>query len=253
MNKLTAQLSKVDRFHLGLQRTIAYLIFPIMYALMLLVNLCYLRYRIRNLKNIRRQYQTILAKERQPLLICANHLTYVDPFMLVLGLFSPWFAYRRFKAVPWNLPKAKHARKNWLNSIICYIGKTIPLPEVTDQAKSQQALAKFQYVLSQGDSLMLFPEGRRSHNGKIDQQNFGYGVGQILLQQPQSKVLCCYIRQQDDDDHRGFPKRGSSFNIDLKVITVTSEQQGLRAVRDLSRQVMQCLISMEQTYFDQAT
>jgi 1-acyl-sn-glycerol-3-phosphate acyltransferase len=47
-----------------------------------------LHYRIRNLRDIRRQCAAAFAAHRGPWLICANHLTMIDSFILSYAAFS---------------------------------------------------------------------------------------------------------------------------------------------------------------------
>jgi hypothetical protein len=57
------------------------------------------------------------------------------------------------------------------------------------------------------------------------------------------------MRGDQQDAYSAFPKKGERFDISLEVITPSSANKGLRAVRDYSRQVIEKLKEMEDRYY----
>ena len=96
---------------------------------------------------------------------------------------------------------------------------------------------------------MIFPEGGRSRIGRVDTENFSYGVGSILQEYPEARVLCVFFRGRQQMDFSTLPARGDEFYVDLRLLRPESKDQGLRGARDISTQIIQALAEMEKEYF----
>ena len=96
---------------------------------------------------------------------------------------------------------------------------------------------------------MVFPEGTRSRSGRIEPKAGTYGVGKILQKMPNTRVLCFYLRGQNQRKFSFFPKKNEIFTGVMKEIKPTTEKKGLRGMKDISEQIINELHQMEQDYF----
>ncbi|MFW5827804.1 MAG: 1-acyl-sn-glycerol-3-phosphate acyltransferase, partial [Alkalispirochaeta sp.] len=114
-------------------------------------------------------------------------------------------------------------------------------------------LAKLRTLLLNGQSLMMFPEGTRSRDGRVDTKNFAYGIGKIVddLKRlgTQPRVLCVYLRGLTQNTYGTIPRKGETFYLDYQLLEPQSESRGLRAQRDISRQIVHTLARMEEKFF----
>ena len=69
-------------------------------------------YRVRNLREIRRQCAEAFSAHDGPWIICANHLTMIDSFILSYAAFSFGSHFTQFKRLPWNLPERRNFQSN---------------------------------------------------------------------------------------------------------------------------------------------
>ncbi len=234
--------------HLVLQRIVSRVALFVLYPVCWLWLSCVRRYCIKDIQQIRAKFKTINSYSG-PLIICANHLTYIDSLILLVAFGSFSYYMRNFHALAWNFPKTDHMRTNFFMRTICYLGKCV---FINSNAKTEDVnlpMEKAKYLLMRGETVMIFPEGTRSKSGRVNDKNFTYGVGRILQDIPYARVLCVYLRGELQKLSSNFPKKRDNFYCRLQVITPSSVYHGLRAVRDLSRIVMQTLIKMEQEYF----
>ena len=214
------------------------------------------RYQIDNFKNIRNEFKSITKQINGPLLICPNHLTYVDSVLLVFIFGSMWDYICKFHTLAWNFPKTEHTKNNLLYKMICYFGKCIFFDLNTSSEQPKQTIQKAKYLLSRGEYILLFPEGHRSTDGLVDTKNFAYGVGKLITEVPNVKVLCVYLRGSSQTTRSVFPKNGDHFYCKLNLITpksnnitINNNSNNLRGYRELARNIVQTLSQMEQGYF----
>lgn len=218
-------------------------------ALVRLINLLYFRFRIRDIQSLRAQFKAIVNDTPGALLICPNHLTYLDSIIIQFALASPWYYMTHPRMYAWNLPKKANVKASHFFSFMCYLGKCILLPKREEPAAVKTTMQKIHWLLKKKEYVLLFPEGTRSLSGRINDQNFTYGAGELLHAAPGTKVLCVYLRGDHQIEKSKFPIRGETFSISLKLIEPKTEETGLRAGRDLSRKIIKHLIEMEQDYF----
>lgn len=243
--------------NLLLQRIIGFcclilFLYPILWIWVFIIK----RYKIENLKNIRNTFKTIKSQITEPLIICPNHLTYIDSIMLLLAFGSWWYYIWNYYTLSWNFPKTEHIKNNLFYKIFCYLGKCIFLDLNSSTEQPKIAMKQAVYLLSKGEYLMLFPEGHRSLTGVIDTKNFMYGVGQLVLAVPNTKILCVYLRGSSQQARSNFPKTGDNFYCRLKLINPIDEStntllpnNSLRAMRNISKNIITNLAAMEQDYF----
>lgn len=202
-----------------------------------------------NLAEVRKKYRSYM-KNKKPTLVCANHLTMVDSFLINHAL-SPVLGYIwNFKTFPWNVPAIENYRNSWTYQIVTYLGGCIPIDRQGSQEHLDSVLNKIRYLLLHHYVVTMFPEGTRSRTGIIEPDNVTYGVGNILKDFDDYQVVTIYIRGESQVGHSGFPKKGDQIYLDIDCITPKSDKSGMRAARDISKQVILKLKEMEEKYFD---
>ena len=195
----------------------------------------------------RRVYREALATGR-PVIICPNHLTMVDSGFLAWAL-APLHEYlRHFDRFSWNVAAVEHFHKNAFLKTIVFLCKTVPIDRTGDEAQRKAVVEKLRWLVSHGEVLTIFPEGTRSRTGRIDPANVTYGVGQILKELDRPLVLCAYLRGRKQRGASGVPAWGDVVDLSVEVLEPSTSETGLRAIRDLSRQVILKLKTMEDAW-----
>lgn len=240
-------MSKRIKLLLVIQQSIAFVFFPLLFFVLWIWMTKIQRYTMDDLTAIRQQYRQLTDGINEPLLICPNHLTFIDSLVITWALSSPWNYFFHFKQFAWNLPKQSHVAESRLYQVICYLSKCLLIDSDSNKAKATMAIA--QQLLLQGNHIMVFPEGRRSKTGRINTENFVYGVGGIIRDLPSVKVLMVYMRGASQTERTKMPARKEHFNLAMKIIKPTTDKKGLRAQRDLARQLIDALCQMEEEHF----
>ncbi len=238
-----------DKFYLSLQRLLSRGLFFIFGPLVSFAVFKIYRIRTDNLSEVRKQYRKFLNQDKGPLIICSNHLTRVDSIVQSTFLNSIWGYWVNYRSLPWNLPEKTKFYHSWYFRLSCYLGKCIPVLRGAPSAESKRSLQKMLYILNKGDVLSIFPEGRRSRSGKVDTEDFSYGVGQILKECPNARVLCVYLRGKKHGGFADIPTKGEDFYFKMEMFKPKSDLKGLRKLRDDSTQIINKLHSMEEEYF----
>src|SRR5262245_24294248 len=83
----------------------------------------------------RREYRRIRRESGAPLLVCANHLTMFDSFVVGWAIGSAGTYLRDFAALPWNTPETVHFASNWWKRILVYLYKCVPVRRGSDRAE----------------------------------------------------------------------------------------------------------------------
>lgn len=241
-------LSLRARIALGVQRTVAHVLFPLLGPLIVL-GMHIRGYRIEQGAELRRRFRELTKGHRGPVLVCSNHMTEVDSALLVWALAPTWTYLIRFHRLPWNIPEWKKINRNIGLRFICYLGKCVPIVRDGPPEEKRESLARLEYLLRRGESVAIFPEGARSRTGKLDMENFGYGTGQLWTRAPDARVLCVYLRGREQHTYGTVPVKGDRFYTEIELVDVQTEHRGLRAARDVTCQVMNTLQEMEERYF----
>lgn len=210
------------------------------------------RYRIKGLRRVREEFMAQVGRERGPLLICANHLTLIDSLVIQWALAPGWRFARRPGLFAWNLPDKRNLSARWWWRVIGYLGKCIPVVRQGTPEQARRTIGKVAWLLTRGQSVMIFPEGGRSRVGRVDIKNVTYGVGQVLQAVPGTRVLCVFLRGNGQKAYSDYPARGETFVVRLKRITPATVSEGMRGARDLAVQIVGQLSEMETRYFDDA-
>jgi 1-acyl-sn-glycerol-3-phosphate acyltransferase len=151
-------------------------------------------YRIRDIHGIRREIAHMMRGHPGPWLICANHLTLIDSFILAHAMFPVYRYMLQYRLVPWNVPEHANFNQGIVLSLFCYLLKCIPIKRGGDRNSVRQSIEKCTRILKQGQNLMIFPEGTRSRSGRVRPDNCTYHVGRLANRIPNARVLCIYLR-----------------------------------------------------------
>ena len=245
-----AELELPARLRLVVQREISRLLSPCSLLLVWVGLRLVQQYRIDDLAEVRREYRAIRARNDSPLLVCSNHLTMVDSFLVAWALGHPLWFFVNFSALPWNVPdRLNFAAKPWQRALI-YILKCIPIPRGGRRSEVAEVLNQVAYLLRKNESALIFPEGGRSRSGRVEIENAATGVGRVIRLVPDCRVLCVYLRGRRQESWSFAPVRGDRFYAALGEIEPKSDQRGLRGSRDLVQQVVRKLSEMENEYLD---
>lgn len=242
-------MSSLEKYNLSCQYYLgwisAVLLGPLVYLILRLAG-----YRMRSVRHIRKQCRQYFTEHKGPWLICANHLTMIDSMIVIYAL-APFYTYiLNYRLLPWNLPERTNFRKNIYMTVLTYLTKCIPVSRGGSRIKSKKVLDQCVHLLNIGQPVLIFPEGGRTRIGRIDVDNFSYGVGYLIERLDDAKVMCFYIRGDHQENYSGTPKWGEKFTAILDVMEpVNKGLTGLRAQRDYSAQIVARLAAMEMNYF----
>ena len=245
-----APLPAGARQKLVLQREISRLLSPLAIPIMGIALRCVLGYRIENLRGFRREYRRICLERDGPLIICANHLTMIDSCVIAWALGSPWWYFRHFRTLPWNLPERSIFAATHYRRMAIYALKCLPVERGGNRAEITEVLSRLAHAVSNHEVALIFPEAGRSRTGRVDLNSAASGVGRIYRCVPNCRVVCVYLRGDHQDGYSGMPVRGERFRGSVSVIEPKTNYRGLRASRDIARKITQRLVEMEQEYFD---
>ena len=198
----------------------------------------------------RREYRRLRRESKAPILICANHLTMFDSFVIGWGIGYDRDYVLDFAALPWNTPERVHFASNWWKRVLAYLYKCVPVRRGSDRAEVAKVLEKVRYLMSRGQSALVFPEGGRSRTGRVDVEAAAYGVGRLVTALPGCRVLCVYLRGEAQETWSDLPRRGERFHVSVSCMEPKSDLRGLRASLDVARQITSRLAELEQRYFD---
>jgi len=207
-------------------------------------------YRIRDLERVRSEVARLHREHEGPWLICPNHLTMIDSVLISYGMASLFGHVRRFTRVPWNLPERDNFQRNLFLAVLCYLAKCLPVNRGGSREELQRLFDKCRCVLGLRQNLLIFPEGGRSRTGRVDRENFSYGVGRFLDEGPECKVMLVYLRGDDQESFGTMPRLGECFTMKVEVFDPGSMGgEGLRLQREYAHQIVERLAKMEEEYF----
>ena len=239
---------------MNLQKAMSYCLLLILDPVVRVLFYYYFRFSVdggpKRLNAIREQYAEIRRAHPGPLLICTNHLSYIDSLIQAVIISSTWGYLGQLSGLAWNLPERKNFYHKFIYRVICYLGRCIPVERGASPADAKQVTSQMLHVLRHNGIISIFPEGKRSRTGRVDDEDFSYGVGQLLNEIPEANVLCIYMRGTRDGGFTHFPDKGESYYIDMEIFTPVSELKGRRRARDVSTQIISRLKEMEARYFD---
>ena len=206
-------------------------------------------YRVRDLNNVRQKIQDLMGPHPGPWLICANHLTLIDSVILTYAM-TPIYRYMvHYKLLPWNIPEQMNFNRNIIVGLTCFLTKCIPIIRGGNRDAVKSTMAKCTFLLNKGENLMIFPEGTRSRSGRVNTEDFPYGVGRFVCSIPGCRVMTVYLRGDGQNTYSNFPRHGEIFTMTAEECRPQTNLKGLRAQRDCARQIVGHLSKMEKEYF----
>jgi 1-acyl-sn-glycerol-3-phosphate acyltransferase len=211
------------------------------------------RYRVPDLARFRAEFAALERGRRGGLLICANHLTLIDSLIIQWALAPGWRLFVRPRWFIWNLPDKHNISVNLPMRVLGYLGKCVPVIRKGPPEEARRTLDKVAFLLSRGQSVLVFPEGGRSRVGHVDPDRVMYGIGRMLQEAAGARVLCVFARGVGQREYGNYPRPGETFFLRLAAFTPVTPFQGLRADRDLAMQIVGRLTEMEQEYFAHAS
>lgn len=241
--------SEMMRQH-ALQRVVSMVTAPIWLALTIFAMRLYFRYRIEDVDAVRAQYRQIRTQSDVPMLICANHLTLVDSFLVAWALGSGPYWLAHPDELPWNTPERTNFGKNLFSRMLIFITKCIAITRGGPREDIAVVLERVKYLLAHGETALLFPEAGRSRTGRVEEEAAAWGVGRVVGSVPGCRVLCVYLRGRQQETWGSFPAKGDVLDVSLACIEPKSDSKGVRRSKDLARQVTGQLLRMEADYFD---
>ena len=242
-------LNKKERFSLFTQRFVGWATMPFWNNMAVILMRFWAKYHVPDLRNIRKQFKQMLKDADGPIIVCANHLTKIDSVLINWSLASWWTYMKHYRSFSWNMPERANFASNPVLRGICYLASCIPVDRGGDRDIVKKSIDKITHMMHKGHTVTIFPEGKRSRIGKIDADDYSYGVGRLVKTVQNAKVLCVYLRGEAQETFSSIPKRGQKFYLDMKLIAPESPFKGLRATKDISEQVIQQLTAMEERYF----
>lgn len=208
------------------------------------------RWRIADMKRIRATYRRIRSESKGPLLVCANHLTMVDSFVITWAMGSGLYWITHPDELPWNTPERKNFGRTALQRLLIFIAKCIPITRGGAREDVGEVLERVKFLLARGETAFIFPEGGRSRSGRVEEDAAAWGVGRIVGAVPGCRVLCVYARGRKQTTWSDLPERGDTLDLSLACIEPKSDARGVRRSRDLAAQIVRQLMRMEEEYFD---
>ncbi|MBW2558134.1 MAG: 1-acyl-sn-glycerol-3-phosphate acyltransferase [Deltaproteobacteria bacterium] len=192
----------------------------------------------------------MFKQHRGPWIVCPNHLTMIDSVILAYAM-APLHGYMlKYRILPWNLPERANFQSNIFLSVLCYLAKCIPISRGGDRRKMKSTMDKCAYLLKNGESLLIFPEGGRSRTDRVDTEDFSYGVGRLIANSTDCRVMCIYLRGDGQKTYSNIPEFGEHFTIRIETFSPDMENRRLKAQRSCAKQIVEHLSRMEKDYFD---
>jgi len=132
--------------------------------------------------------------ERGPYIIAPNHVSYLDGFAVIAALPLRYF---------WDLYSL--GLKVYFTGKLSFFAKLAHVIPIDRETYLQKAIQMASYVLREGKSLMIFPEGGRSYDGELMEFKKGVGILALELNVP---VIPVYIKGSFEALPRGkmWPK-----------------------------------------------
>lgn len=214
----------------------------------------YLRgYSIKDIAEVRRQFREIWQEKEQggwPLMICANHLTFIDSALMIWALASNWWYLFNYRAFTWNVPAGDFFKKKLHYHAILYLTKCIFIDRKGSPAHKNAVLNLCRYLLAKGDVVLIFPEGQRSREGRFDLERLRFGTGKILTSLENARVLCIHLRSPRQDTFSNYPPKGAHFQLRMRLIKpdiegASKKRASIAAVREVGATIA----DMEREFF----
>lgn len=239
-----------------LQSTICHILLLPFGGVLILLMRFFRGYKIENMREIREEFQKIWAEKQrtnQPLVICANHLTFIDSALIIWALASNFWYLFNYKAFIWNLPAGDFFKKKLHYHLTLYLTKCIFLDRKGTPAHKNAILNMCRYLLEKGNIVLIFPEGQRSRTGIFDEERLHFGVGKIVTSLENARVLCIYLRGDKQKGFSNYPPKNSVFKVGMKLIEPDAgELSKKRASIEVVKQIGAAIKDLENEFFAEA-
>lgn len=232
------------------QRLVSMVAGPIWVTLSVIAMRFWYRYKIADVAGVRARYRALRRQSDGPLLICANHLTLVDSFVIAWALGSGNYWLTHPDELPWNTPESTNFGKTWFSRALIFLAKCIPITRGGAREGVAIVLDRVRHLLTRGETALIFPEAGRSRSGRVEESSAAWGVGRIVGSIPGCRVLCVYMRGDHQETWSDFPVTGETMRVDMACIEPKSDTRGIRRSRDIGQQIVRQLQCMEEDYFD---
>ena len=238
---------------LRLQIFFSFLAFPLLAAGSLAYLFWVRRYRFADLRELRQTY----LDHSGPLIVVANHLNMLDSLLIHHALGSVKNYLLHFRLLVWNLPASENFKTTFFLSLYTYLGKCIAVNRSASPEEQRELTHKLSLLVRQGQRLLIFPEGGRSRTGRLDAENWTYGVGRIMIEVPDAQLFCLYLRCRDQSDYGFLPARGSWIEHRFALLAPARVPAGeslseMRLARYYARQVLARMQELESEFFGSA-
>jgi 1-acyl-sn-glycerol-3-phosphate acyltransferase len=231
------------------QRRFGHFFAPVLVPLLVGIMRWVLRWKVVGTDEARRTYAKVRESDA-PLLICANHLTMFDSVVIEWALGSPWWYVMNYSALAWNTPARENFASTFWKRALVWLMKCVPIVRGGDRRDIGHTLNQLAYLMQTGEAVMVFPEGGRSRTGRVDTGAATYGVGRLIKANPGCRVLCVYLRGDQQETWTHIPVKGETFHIALECFEPKTDKRGMRGTVDLNQQILDRLQTMEKAYFD---
>lgn len=238
------------RLALVVQRETGRLLGPLWIPLVVLVARFGFGWHFEGLRESRREFKRLRTASSAPLLVCANHLTMVDSILIAIALGSPWRYVTRYGSLAWNTPAQENFANTWYMRVVVYLAKCVPVSRGGDRREIGVVLSKITWLIGIGEVALIFPEGGRSRTGRVDADAVTYGVGRIVRALPDCRVLCVYLRGEEQKSYSSLPARKDRFRVSVQSMEPKTAMRGLRGSLDVSKQILTQLADMERRHFN---
>lgn len=208
-----------------------------------------MRYKIKNATRLRKRFRRLMAESDEPVLICANHLTMVDSMLVAWALGGTWWYFFNYRRMPWNLPEYRNFASLWFGHAIVWVTKCIPIRRGGRREHVSGVLKRVKYLLSRGETALIFAEGGRSRTGRIQLDSIAHGMGRIASNVRDCRALVVYLRGDRQLTWSTVPALGDSFYVDFEMVRPTSERTGMRRSKEYAQQIADRLVHLEEKYF----
>jgi hypothetical protein len=242
------RIPKRDRIGFEVQMRLGHLAFVVIGPAAVIFMRGIRRNRFEGIEQVRRAYREAATSGR-PLIICANHLTMFDSIFLHYALASVPSYLRSFRLFSWNVPAVENFKRDPFLRALTYLAKTIPIDRTGTPAHYLSVLDRIKYLASRGEIFTIFPEGGRSRTGRVEVERVASGVGNIVRDLDQPLVLCMYMRSERQESYGNLPPRGDRIFVRAEILAPTTKATGVRAAKDISRQIIEKLRALEIAHF----
>lgn len=207
-------------------------------------------WRIDNIDEIRALYKE-LAQSDEPMIVCANHLTFIDSALMHWGFGTGHWYFSNFDKFSWNLPAGDFFKKKLFHRFMGAISKCLFIHRDGSKEHKDSVSRMCTQLVKNGEVVTLFPEGKRSRTGRFDPDKLTYGIGRMVMDLGGScRILCAYVRAEGQENYSNYPPKGAKIHFQAELIQARSSLQGRDAYQEIVAHVGRTIKTMEDRYFE---